>query len=82
MDQLVTHAFRFQYFLSAGSAIKPAHSDVDCLNENELAEAKEVVMAMDVVARAASLLASKVSLSYCAVKHLRLMTYNVPQNKY
>ena len=48
------HAFRFQYFLSAGSAIKPAHSDVDCLSENELARAKEEVMAMDVVVRAAS----------------------------
>ena len=56
------HAFRFQYFLLAGSAIKPAHSDVDCLNENELAEAKEVVMAMDAVVAAASLLANKKSL--------------------
>ena len=54
MDQLVTHAFRFRYFLLAGSAIKPAHSDVDCLNENELAKAKDVVMAMDVVDLAAS----------------------------
>ena len=74
VDQLVTHAFRFQYFLSAGSAIKPAHSDVDCLIENELAEAKEVVMAMDVVARAAS--------SALSEKNLRLMTCNVPQIKY
>ena len=74
MDQLVMHAFHFQCFLLAGSAIKPARSDVDCLNENELARAKEVVMAMDVVARAAS--------SAVSVKNLRLMTCNVPQIKY
>ena len=54
MDQLAMNAFHFQCFLLAGSAIKPAHSDVDCLSENELARAREEVMAMDVVVRAAS----------------------------
>ena len=73
MDQLVTLVFHFPC-VSAGFALKPAHSDVDCLNENELAKAKEVVMAMDVVVRAAS--------SALSVKNLRLMTCNVPQIKY
>ena len=54
MDQLAMNAFHFQCFLLAGSAIKPAHLDVGCLSENELARAKEEVMAMDVVVQAAS----------------------------
>ena len=53
VDQPVTRVFHFPC-VSAGSASKPAHSDVDCLNENELAKAKDEVVAMDVVDSAAS----------------------------
>ena len=57
--QLAKLAFLFLepgHCLFADSVIKPVHSDVCCLIENEHARAKEVVMAMDAVVAAASLL--------------------------